>query len=99
MTLLSTKNFQTSPVIFGYKRRGESCSQCQKRTLETAIRNNILRRELSSKVCWTGRLDPTAEGLMVFLCGKECANQKTWNSMTKEYRFRMLLGVTVSRHK
>mmetsp|Transcript_30605 Transcript_30605/g.42737 ORF Transcript_30605/g.42737 Transcript_30605/m.42737 type:complete len:224 (+) Transcript_30605:123-794(+) len=31
---------------------------------------------------------------MVFLCGKECANQKTWNSMTKEYRFRMLLGVT-----
>jgi len=98
MTLSSSKNFQTSPVVFGYKKRGESCSQCQNRTLETAIRNNLLRREVSSKTCWTGRLDPMAEGLMVFLCGKGCANQKIWNSMIKKYRFRMLLGVTTDTY-
>eukprot|EP00472_Partenskyella_glossopodia_P009234 CAMPEP_0197536952 /NCGR_PEP_ID=MMETSP1318-20131121/55417_1 /TAXON_ID=552666 /ORGANISM="Partenskyella glossopodia, Strain RCC365" /LENGTH=254 /DNA_ID=CAMNT_0043094989 /DNA_START=127 /DNA_END=891 /DNA_ORIENTATION=- len=45
------------------------------------------------KICWTGRLDPMAEGLVVFLLSPDSGSQKEGQSLSKEYWFRMLLGV------
>ncbi len=43
--------------------------------------------------CYAGRLDPMAEGKLLFLFGDECKKLKKYTGLDKEYEIEVLLGV------
>ncbi|GAB5369211.1 hypothetical protein AAMO2058_001386100 [Amorphochlora amoebiformis] len=64
--------------ILGWKYRGEE------RRTTTSLG--------STKATWTGRLDPMAEGLVIFVFGDECRNHRIWHALPKRYNFNLFLG-------
>lgn len=46
------------------------------------------------KIAYAGRLDPMAHGQMLLLIGDECKYRDKYQDLDKEYRFKVLLGVT-----
>jgi tRNA pseudouridine(55) synthase len=51
--------------------------------------NNII-----DKVCYCGRLDPMARGLVLLLVGDECKKMDKYLSTVKEYEFEILFGLS-----
>ena len=57
-------------------------------TLLLKDNNNILNG--INKVCYCGRLDPMARGLVLLLVGDECKKMDDYLSTIKEYEFEIL---------
>jgi len=49
---------------------------------------------IDKKVCYCGRLDPMARGLVLLLVGDECKNMEKHLSHTKEYEFEIIFGLS-----
>ena len=49
--------------------------------------------EEDTKVCYCGRLDPMARGLVYLLVGADCKMMPYYNSHNKEYTFEILFGM------
>lgn len=48
---------------------------------------------LSTKVCYAGRLDPLAHGVLLLVTGEKIKQIKTYLTLTKEYEFTVALGL------
>lgn len=46
------------------------------------------------KLCYAGRLDPMAEGLLLVLVGEECKKRKEYERLSKTYEFEVLIGIS-----
>ena len=53
--------------------------------------NNELPKD--KKTSYVGRLDPMAHGLMVYLIGETCKKQELYQTMSKKYIFKIVLGI------
>ncbi len=49
---------------------------------------------INNKVCYCGRLDPMARGLVLLLVGDECKKMDDYLSTIKEYEFEILFGLS-----
>jgi tRNA pseudouridine(55) synthase len=49
---------------------------------------------LLNKVCYCGRLDPMARGLVLLLVGDECKNMDKYLGYNKEYEFEIIFGLS-----
>ena len=49
---------------------------------------------IDKKVCYCGRLDPMARGLVLLLVGDECKNMEKHLSHSKEYEFEIIFGLS-----
>jgi tRNA pseudouridine(55) synthase len=49
---------------------------------------------IDAKVCYCGRLDPMARGLVYLLIGDDCKMMPFYNSHSKEYTFEILFGMS-----
>lgn len=54
--------------------------------------NNILNG--INKVCYCGRLDPMARGLVLLLAGDECKKMPEYLGHSKEYEFEIIFGIS-----
>ena len=50
--------------------------------------------QILDKVCYCGRLDPMARGLVLLLVGDECKNMDKHLSHSKEYEFEIIFGLS-----
>lgn len=68
------------------KNIGETPLECLERVrIENGIDANI-------PMTYAGRLDPLAEGQMIFLIGEECKNKEKYLGLDKEYEIEVLFG-------
>jgi tRNA pseudouridine(55) synthase len=49
---------------------------------------------INNKVCYCGRLDPMARGLVLLLVGEECKNMDKYLGCNKEYEFEIIFGLS-----
>jgi tRNA pseudouridine(55) synthase len=49
---------------------------------------------INEKVCYCGRLDPMARGVVLLLVGNECKKMDQYLSTIKEYEFEILFGLS-----
>jgi tRNA pseudouridine55 synthase len=49
---------------------------------------------INTKVCYCGRLDPMARGLVLLLVGDECKNMDKYLGYNKEYEFEIIFGLS-----
>lgn len=49
---------------------------------------------ITDKVCYCGRLDPMARGLIYLLIGNECKMMDHYNKFLKEYKFEIIFGIS-----
>jgi tRNA pseudouridine(55) synthase len=49
--------------------------------------------QISNKVCYCGRLDPMARGLVLLLVGDDCKNMDKHLGYSKEYEFEIIFGL------
>ena len=49
---------------------------------------------INDKVCYCGRLDPLARGLVLLLVGNECKNMDKHLGHNKEYEFEIIFGLS-----
>lgn len=67
--------------------------------LETIEKFRLAHDEYNNvKLCYAGRLDPMAEGLLLILVGDECKNRKTYEQFPKTYEFEILLGISTDTY-
>ena len=64
--------------------------QCQ--TLGQLTRE--VKEEAKDKICYIGRLDPLASGLVCFLVGEECISSRSRLHSDKTYCFNLILGIS-----
>lgn len=79
-------------VIKAWKKVGETPLQALERTRA----DHKVEAELKS--CYTGRLDPMAQGLMTFLFGEMIHCSETYNQSRKTYRFQAILGISTNSY-
>jgi tRNA pseudouridine(55) synthase len=67
-------------------------------TMNTFIENykkeHHLDKVLSTKVCYSGRLDPMARGQVMILTGDECKMMEVYNKKDKTYTFEVIFGLS-----
>ena len=79
-------------IIRMWKKIGETPLQTLARTRDTySIDDDIT-------ACYTGRLDPLAQGLIVILFGTEIHRAPEFNSRDKIYQFQAILGVSTDSY-
>jgi len=71
-------------MFFTYKPQGQTLGQL----------TNNLREKINKKICYVGRLDPLAYGLVCFLVEDECKNQKEYIRHDKTYSFNIIFGIS-----
>ena len=81
-------NHTQSDVFVSYKREGETPLECLIRLKDEGF------LPATSKFTYAGRLDPMAEGLMIFLRGEAILNKEQFLHLDKEYEVEVLLGVS-----
>ena len=74
-------------VIISHKNIGETPLECLERE---RVSNNI---DDSTPMTYAGRLDPMAEGVMIFLIDEECKNKEKYLGLNKEYEIEIVLGL------
>lgn len=74
------------PPIKHIKQAGYTMNQ----TIEMYKHTN----NINTKVCYCGRLDPMARGLVYLLVGDDCKMMPFYNSHSKEYTFEILFGIS-----
>jgi tRNA U55 pseudouridine synthase TruB len=52
-------------------------------TMNTFIDNYKLQHNITEKVCYSGRLDPMARGMIMLLVGDECKMMDIYNKKNK----------------
>lgn len=67
-------------------------------TMNTFIDNykkeHNIDKVLSTKVCYSGRLDPMARGQVMILTGDECKKMDMYNKKDKTYTFEIIFGLS-----
>lgn len=53
----------------------------------------IKKRDSIEKLCFVGRLDPMAHGLMIYLKNEECKKMNSYLASKKTYNFKILFGI------
>lgn len=71
-------------MIIKYKPQGQTLGQL---TCE-------VQEEVNDKICYIGRLDPLASGLVCFLVGDECVSSRNRLHSDKTYCFNLILGIS-----
>ena len=71
-------------MIIKYKPQGQTLGQLTREVQE----------EVNDKICYIGRLDPLASGLVCFLVGDECLNSRNHLHSDKTYCFNLILGIS-----
>ena len=71
-------------MIIKYKPQGQTLGQLTREVQE----------EVNDKICYIGRLDPLASGLVCFLVGDECVSSKSRLHSDKTYCFNLILGIS-----
>ena len=71
-------------MIIKYKPQGQTLGQLTRE----------VRQEVDEKICYIGRLDPLASGLVCFLVGDECVNSRSRLHSDKTYCFNLILGIS-----
>lgn len=71
-------------MIIKYKPQGQTLGQLTREVQE----------EVNDKICYIGRLDPLASGLVCFLVGEECVNSRSRLHSDKTYCFNLILGIS-----
>ena len=71
-------------MIIKYKPQGQTLGQLTREVQE----------EINDKICYIGRLDPLASGLVCFLVGDECLNSRNHLHSDKTYCFNLILGIS-----
>jgi tRNA pseudouridine(55) synthase len=79
-------------VILAYKYRTETMAICMDRIRCEAV----IPAEV--KITYAGRLDPMAEGLVLFLCGDMCYQKDQFLRLDKQYRVQFFLGYETDTH-
>ncbi len=82
----SENSHGASNILSLYKNRGETPLECMDRF---RIENPEYKND---KMTYAGRLDPLAEGLLLFLVGEECKNKEKYLGLEKEYEVDVLFG-------
>lgn len=73
-------------MLVAYKQAGETPLECAS------------RYGLVSPFTYAGRLDPMAEGLLLFLEGEECKERGAYLSLPKTYEYVMIVGVSTDSY-
>jgi len=71
-------------MIIKYKPQGQTLGQLTREVQE----------EAKDKICYIGRLDPLASGLVCFLVGDECISSRSHLHSDKTYCFNLILGIS-----
>jgi tRNA pseudouridine(55) synthase len=71
-------------MIIKYKPQGQTLGQLTRE----------VRQEVDEKICYIGRLDPLASGIVCFLVGEECLNSRGCLHSDKTYCFNLILGIS-----
>jgi tRNA pseudouridine(55) synthase len=71
-------------MIIKYKPQGQTLGQLTREVQE----------EIKNKICYIGRLDPLARGLVCFLVGDECISSRSRLHSDKTYGFNLILGIS-----
>jgi tRNA pseudouridine(55) synthase len=71
-------------MIIKYKPQGQTLGQLTREVQE----------EIKNKICYIGRLDPLASGLVCFLVGEECISSRHHLHSDKTYCFNLILGIS-----
>jgi tRNA pseudouridine(55) synthase len=74
------------PLILFIKEAGHTMNQ----TVDIYKKN----ASINSRVCYCGRLDPMARGLVLLLAGDDCKEMPYYNKCQKEYQFEILFGIS-----
>lgn len=74
-------------VFVAYKKEGETPLECLLRLKEEGF------LPFDSKFTYAGRLDPMAEGMMIYLRGEAITDKAHFLGLEKEYEVEILLGV------
>lgn len=77
-------------ILQVWKRIGETPLQ--------ALERAKIEYRINKKGCYTGRLDPMAQGCMTLLFGDQVHKSQTYNSFSKTYRFQAILGVSTTSY-
>lgn len=75
--------------------------QVWKRIGETpleALERATQEYDKKTKACYTGRLDPMAQGVMTLLFGDQIHQSTTFNERSKTYRFQAVLGISTTSY-
>ncbi len=87
--MLTAYESQLSSVLL-YKRLGETPLECILRYKKVSGENRVMT--------YAGRLDPLAEGVLLCLIGDECKNKDRYLSLSKKYKFEILVGFSTDTH-
>ena len=63
-------------------------------TMIQTMDNFKKKNNINTKICYCGRLDPLARGLVLLLVGDECKNMDKYLGTIKEYEFEILFGLS-----
>jgi tRNA pseudouridine55 synthase len=77
-----------SDVFVAYKNEGETPLECLNRLKDEGF------LPFNDKFTYAGRLDPMAEGLMIYLRGEAIKSKHEFLGLSKEYEVEILLGVS-----
>lgn len=59
---------------------------------------NTYKKYENSKISYSGRLDPMAEGLVILLVDEECKHQDKFIKKSKIYKSELLIGITTDTY-
>jgi tRNA U55 pseudouridine synthase TruB len=89
MTILDNHTQHTQNDVFvAYKNEGETPLGCLNRLKDEGF------LPFNDKFTYAGRLDPLAQGLIIFLRGEAIKNKDDFLSLNKEYEVEVLLGIS-----
>jgi tRNA pseudouridine(55) synthase len=63
-------------------------------TMNQTIYKYKKENNITDKVCYCGRLDPMARGLVYLLVGNNCKYMEDYNKFKKEYVFEIVFGIS-----
>lgn len=63
-------------------------------TMNTIIDEYKKKYNITDKICYSGRLDPMARGLILILIGDECKLMNIYNKKNKTYQFEIIFGLS-----
>ena len=63
-------------------------------TMNIFIDNYKKKHNITEKVCYSGRLDPMARGIVMLLSGNECKMMDIYNKKNKTYTFEIIFGLS-----
>ena len=86
--MVNLDNHTQSDVFVSYKKEGETPLECLNRLKDEGF------LPYDSKFTYAGRLDPMAEGVMVFLRGEAIKEKDHFLHLDKEYEVEILLGAS-----